>query len=43
MKACLKRGSYKKQLAKANCSVLQRGTERKSNVICIIDGILNFI
>jgi len=33
-----------KQLAKlANCSVLQGGTRRKSDVIYIIDGILNFI
>lgn len=33
-----------KQLAKlANCSVLQEGTRRKSDVIYIIDGIFNFI
>ncbi|QWI52547.1 hypothetical protein EXW56_26905 (plasmid) [Bacillus mycoides] len=33
----------KEQLAKANCSVLQGGTRRKSNVIYSIDGILSFI
>ncbi|PGE68199.1 hypothetical protein COM69_15045 [Bacillus toyonensis] len=35
--------STKKQLAKANCSVLQGGTRRKSNVIYIIDEIFSFI
>ncbi len=33
----------KEQLAKANCSVLQGGTRRKSDVIYSIDGILDFI
>ncbi|KPU56262.1 hypothetical protein AN402_4107 [Bacillus wiedmannii] len=32
-----------KYQAKANCSVLQGGTRRKSNVIYIVDGIFSFI
>lgn len=32
-----------KYQAKANCSVLQGGTRRKSNLIYIVDGIFSFI
>lgn len=37
------RATNKKQLAKANCLVLQWGTGRKSNVIYIIDRTFSFI